>query len=326
MTGPTYEYHGRKAEALHPSAFPCLGPVATLNVITGASRRSLFSGARRYHPGTPVVYTDLPRQLADDLHRLALRGALPELVFFGSASDAFGETALVRELALQAFGHLLRAGVPVAFRTRGPIPAPFLELFGRHRDLVHAQVVVSSLTEHAREAFEPDDPPREARLADVEGLRRAGLAADVVLKPLLPFLSDDEAVLDDLFERLLQVGVRRVSGVVPTLHASTLEALGTTVSPVLRGLLLGAFGLRQIGDLPHAAGHGGPREPGVHVPEGPHQLLLATAARVARRHRVRFAPCYCSGHDPGAWGCFTGLPKPPLADAPKVAPRQGELL
>lgn len=325
MPGPVYEYHGRKSEALHPSTFPCLGPVATLNVITGASRRSLFSGARRYHPGTPVVYTDLPRQLADDLHRLALRGALPELVFFGSASDAFGETPLVQELALQSLGHLLRAGVPVAFRTRGPVQAPFLALFGRHRELVHPQVVVSSLTAQAREAFEPDDPPLEARLVDIAALARSGLAVDVVLKPLLPFLSDDEASLDDLFERLLQAGVKRASGVVPVLHASTLTALGTTVSPVLRSLLLGAFGLSQIGDLPHG-GHGGPREPGAHVPEGPRRHLLETVVRVARRHRVRFAPCFCSGHDPGAWGCFTGLPRAHGIGASRAAPRQGDLL
>jgi hypothetical protein len=325
VVAPAYEYHGRKSAALHPSVFPCLGDVATVNVITGASRRSLFSGAKRYHAGLPVVYTDLPRQIADDLHRLALRGALPPLVFFGSASDAFGETPLVRELALQALGHVLRAGVPVAFRTRGPVELPFLELFGRHRALVHPQVIVSSLAEHAREAFEPDDPRLEQRFETLVALRKAGLTVDVVLKPLVPFLADDEALLDGIFERLLREGVKRVSGVVPTLHASALEALGTTVSPVMKGLLLGAYGLRQIGELPRARG-GGPREPGVHVPEAPRQHLLDAVARVARRHRVRFAPCHCSGHDPGAWGCFTGLPVPRDGSEPKGPPQQADLI
>jgi hypothetical protein len=325
MATPTYEYHGRKSAALHPSTFPCLGAVATVNVITGSSRRSLFSGARRYHPGVPVVYTDLPRQLADDLHRHALRGTLPSLVFFGSASDAFGETPLVRELALQALGHVLRAGVPVAFRTRGPIDQPFLELFGGHRDLVHAQLVVSSLSSQAREAFEPDDPPLDERLATLAALARAGLAVDVAVKPLVPFLADDEARLDEMFERLLRAGVKRASGVVPALHASALANLGTTVSPVMRGLLLGAFGLRQVGELPRP-GVGGPREPGVQVPDGPRRHLLQTVAGVAKRHRVRFAPCFCSGHDAGAWGCFTGLPRPRGAEAPKGPPRQEELL
>jgi len=325
MATPVYEFHGRKAAALHASTFPCLGEVATLNVVTGSTRRSLFSGARRYHPGTPVVYTDLPRQVAEELHHRTQRGTLPELVFFGSASDAFGETPLVRELALQALGHVLRAGLPVAFRTRGPVDAPFLELFARHREHVHPQVVVSSLSAGAREAFEPDDPGLDDRLATIAALARAGLSVDVALKPLVPFLADDEAALDALFERLLRRNVKRVSGVVPALHASALDGLGTTVSPVMRGLLLGAYGLRQLGDLPRNP-HGPHREPGVPVPDGPRRHLLQSVAAVARRHRVRFAPCFCSGHDVGAWGCFTGLPRPRDTGAPKAPPRQGELL
>jgi hypothetical protein len=324
MPAPVYEYHERKSAPLHASTFPCLGDVLTLNVVTGSSRRSLFSGARRYHAGLPVVYTDLPRQVADELRHRALRGTLPELVFFGSASDAFGETPLVRELALQALGHVLRAGVPVAFRTRGPVDGPFLELFARHRERVHPQVVVSSLSPAAREAFEPDEPDLEERLATLASLVKLGLTVDVVVKPLLPFLADDEAVLDPLFERLLRAGVKRASGVVPTLHASALDALGTEIPPVMRGLLLGAFGLRQLGEIPRP-GPGQHREPGVAVPDGPRRHLLETVAAVARRHRVRFAPCHCSGPGVGAWGCFTGLPRP-REDVPRSTPRQGELL
>ena len=67
------------------------------------------------------------------------------------------------------------------------------------------------------------------------------------------------------------------------------------------------------------------REPGVAVPDGPRRHLLETVAAVARRHRVRFAACHCSGHGVGAWGCFTGLPRPREV-APRSTPRQGELL
>jgi DNA repair photolyase len=302
MGTPVYRFHNRKGRALLPTVLPCVGPVVSLNVITGCSQGCVFCPARRYHPGTPVVYTDLPRQVAEELGRMEARDELPRLVLVGTASDPFGEDSFVRELQFQSMLWILRHGLPLAFRTRGPVGPDFLDLFRRHRAQVHATVVMGAMAPAMQARLEPGTRDQASRLADLQGLLGAGVDARVRLEPLIPFVSDEEARLDPLFADLFRLGVRQVTGVSPTLHPAILADLGPSLGPVLKGLILGAFGLRQLEDL-HLR-H--PQSAGLPIPRQARLLMFQRVKRLAAKHRMAFAPCACNNPDLGGMRCFAG--------------------
>jgi len=314
MGQPVYRFHNRKGRALLPTVLPCVGPVVSLNVITGCSKGCLFCPARRYQPGMPVVYTDLPRQVSEELGRMEARDELPRLVLVGTASDPFGEDSFVRELQFQSMLWILRHGLPLAFRTRGPVGADFLDLFRRHRAQVHATVILGAMAPAVLDKLEPDTADLASRLADLEGLLATGVDARVQLEPLIPFVSDEESRLDPLFADLFRLGVRQVTGVSPTLHPAILADLGP--SPVLKGLLLGAFGLRQLENLhlrrSQSAGLPLPREARLH--------MFERVRRLAAKHRIAFGPCACNNPDLGGVRCWSGT-----ASAEWARHRQAEI-
>ena len=316
-----YQYRNRKSKALHPTTIPCLGAVHSVNVINGSSRPRLFAHHRR----APIVTTDLPRQLDEELARAARRDALPPLLVFGTDGDAFEEGELVRELQLQAMGFALKRGVAVAFATRGPIGEAFVALFQRYPGQVHPVVTLSVMPETSRLVLEPHAQPLDARMADLEALLKAGVHLSARLDPLVPFVGDDRKRLDQLFKRLYWIGVRHVSGVSPTLHPTALADFEPSLPAMLHGLLLGAFGLKKSADLQTRAA----RTRGVAVPARSRHAMFEAVHRAADDRGLLFRPCLCAHrHAERPAGCFSTVEEmvAPVKPVKPVKPGQMELL
>ena len=75
---------------------------------------------------------------------------------------------------------------------------------------VQLGVTLTTLDERLAELWEPGAASVDARLKVLEAARHAGLETSVMLGPLLPFLSDSQAAIEGLLDRVADLGVARI--------------------------------------------------------------------------------------------------------------------
>lgn len=207
----------KKPPALKPFFFGCLKGAHSINLTRGCLHRCVYCYARGY-PGAPEtveLYGNLleltARELASPLKRKKLK-----LVVFNTASDSFQPHPEVLRLAHGLMELLLKEGIPIYFLTKGVIPGKTLCLLQRYRHLVSPQVGLCSLDPKYSKTFEPYAAPPEERLKLIRKMISLGILPVVRLDPLIPFLTDTEENLKELFSALSASGVREI--IVNYLH------------------------------------------------------------------------------------------------------------
>lgn len=107
---------------------------------------------------------------------------------------------------------LAESGTPLSILTKGTLLRRDLPLLARARELVPVDVAMSIAVydDALQRSIEPGTPSTDARLATVTAAVEAGFEPAVFLMPVLPYLTDTRAHLDEAFARIRETGARTV--------------------------------------------------------------------------------------------------------------------
>ncbi len=236
----------RKAKVLTPSQFGCLRGIPTLNITNGCIFRCTYCYARGYsrapEAGIVELYANLPDLLKTELSR---KRKVPSWVILNTSSDCFQTHPDILGVTYEVVDLLLGREIGISFLTKGSIPHRFTQLFGRSPDKVFAQIGMVSLADRYWKAYEPGTPSPEERLENIQRLKAVGIVPEVRIDPVIPFVTDTESVMESLFRRLSDSGVKRVTlsylHLRPAIHRQLVEEL----SPLHRRLIESCFSTQE---------------------------------------------------------------------------------
>ena len=204
----------RKGQILTRARFGCLSEVYSLNITRGCEFECVYCYARGYPeaPGTGkiLLYANLPEKLARELDNPRRRKNITKVVF-NTASDSFQTHPDILKVSYHSMEVLLKRGIFISFLTKGWIPHGFIQLFAKHRDLVSANIGIVSLSERYQKLFEPGAATPSARLDNIDRLQAAGIEPQVRIDPIIPFYTDDESSVRELFKGLAQRSINKVT-------------------------------------------------------------------------------------------------------------------
>ncbi|MDP0397567.1 Rv2578c family radical SAM protein [Tsukamurella strandjordii] len=152
-----------------------------------------------------VVKTNLVSVLKKELRRASWRG---EAVALGTNTDPYQRAEGRYRLMPGIIGALAGAGSPISILTKGTLLQRDLPLLTTAATTVPVQLSVSlALLDPALQAsLEPGAPKPAARLGLIRAIADAGFECNVMVAPVIPYLTDDSASLRALFEALAEAG------------------------------------------------------------------------------------------------------------------------
>ncbi len=234
----------RKSRVLTKAQFGCLRDAYTVNVTRGCEFMCVYCYARGYPeaPGPDEVqlYFSLPERLAAELDSPRRRSVIDWIVF-NTASDSFQTHPDILETTYRAMRVLLEREIGFSFLTKGWIPNRFIELFSDHPDLVISRIGLVSMSDRYRDLFEPQAATVIERLQNIERLKAAGIGVEVRIDPIIPFWTDDEASIKELYGALAARGVSMVSLSYLHLRPAILGQLQKELPPKEYKVILSCF-------------------------------------------------------------------------------------
>lgn len=188
----------------------------TVNGYRGCSHACRYCFARPTHEyldldsGTDfdsqiVVKTNVAEVLRRELSR---RSWTREAVALGTNTDPYQRAEGRYELMPGILAALADSGTPFSILTKGTLLRRDLPLIAEAAQRVNVSVAVSLAVGDAElhRQVEPGTPSPEARLGLIAAIRDAGLDCQVMVAPVLPYLTDSVAHLDDLLARIAAAG------------------------------------------------------------------------------------------------------------------------
>ena len=181
----------------------------SLNCYTGCAHGCAYCYARymqRFHPHAEPWggFVDVKVNAVEALER-QVRRMPPGTVFMSSACDGWQPVEKERELTRNCCRVLLGHGFRVNALTKSALILRDLDIFaGRN---ARVGVTVTTLDGRLADLWEHDAGSVEARFGVIERAREAGLETAVMFGPLLPFLSDNQASIEALFERAADLAI-----------------------------------------------------------------------------------------------------------------------
>lgn len=305
----------RKGKILTPSQFGCLRGIPTLNITNGCIFRCTYCYARGYsrapEAGQVELYVNLPDLLKSELSR---KRKVPAWVILNTSSDCFQTHPDILDVTYEVIDLLLGRGIGISFLTKGSIPHRFIQLFGRSPEKVFAQIGMVSLSDRYWKAYEPGTPSPEERLQNVERLKAAGIAPEVRIDPIIPFVTDTESEMDPLLRRLSESDVRKVTlsylHLRPAIHRQLVEEL----SPLHRRLIESCFSTQEWKTV-------GSSSMSKLLPPALRERGYQRIRRIAEQFGITASTCQCKNPDLKGDLCGSGrvkgmqkeaLPKLPL--------------
>lgn len=247
----------------------------SLNPYTGCSIGCHYCYATSYiglRPSTPKK--SLEARLLRDLQVIP-PGAI---VNIGTSSDPYPPEEEELGLTRRALKHLIPRGYKVLITTKGVLYASRdLDLISRGN--VAVTPTITMLDERLSAIVEPAAPPPLDRLRAAREAARAGVPVAVRLDPVIPYVNDDPAMLEELVARIAEAGARMViTSTYKARHdnlARMRGALGEDGEKLYR--LYRERGVRIQGYL--------------YLPEDMRRKLLDPVRRAAEEHGLEFATC-----------------------------------
>jgi DNA repair photolyase len=177
---------------------------------------------------TVTVKTNVVDVLRHELTRPSWRR---ELVCMGTATDPYQPIEGSRRLTQGCLRALVDFRTPVTITTRGPLVVRDVELLSHLAQRAGARVCISlpSLDSAVISRTEPGTAPPQQRLRALRRLVDGGVEAGLLLAPILPGISDDEAGLRAVAQAAADAGARFLWATTLNLRPGTrdhfLEAL-----------------------------------------------------------------------------------------------------
>ncbi|GAC57033.1 hypothetical protein GOHSU_15_00260 [Gordonia hirsuta DSM 44140 = NBRC 16056] len=220
----------------------------TVNTMRGCSHACRYCFARPTHEylelnpagdfdSQLVVKLNVAAVLRKELRRRSWRR---ETVALGTNTDPYQRAEGRYRLMPGVISALAESGTPISILTKGTLLRRDLPLLRAARAAVDVQLGVSlaMLDDALATQLDPGAPSPRARLELVGALAEAGFAPHVMVAPVVPYLTDDTAQLDELLGALAAAGAARVTALPLHLRGATREVffdwLGRTHPALLR--------------------------------------------------------------------------------------------
>ncbi|MGP9539231.1 Rv2578c family radical SAM protein [Brachybacterium sp. AOP43-C2-M15] len=192
----------------------------TVNPYRGCSHACVYCFARSSHryldldsgadfDQQVVVKVNVADVLRAELSRRSWTG---ELVALGTNTDPYQRAEGRYGLMPGIISALADSGTPLSVLTKGTLlrrDLPQLEQAAR-RVPVDISLSIAVFDDALQKAVEPGTPSTAARLATVRAAADAGFAVTVFLMPIMPWLTDSDAQLDQALARIAEAGAARV--------------------------------------------------------------------------------------------------------------------
>jgi len=174
----------------------------SLNCYTGCAHGCIYCYARfmqRFHPHPEPWgrFVDIKANAIEVLKR-QLRRAQPGNVFMSSACDGWQPLEADLRLTRRCCELLLERGFELHVLTKSALVLRDLDVL-THR-AVRLGVTLTTLDEKLRRQWEPGAGPIAQRQEVLREAHRAAIRTSVMFGPLLPYLSDTEEAIAQLFE------------------------------------------------------------------------------------------------------------------------------
>jgi DNA repair photolyase len=205
----------------------CQAGLAVVNTIRGCSFGCLFCPVRRRPNDLHTTYlrSNVTELLEQELARRTRAGVLAAGVIVNSFSDSFQPMEASLALTYEAMRIALSWGLDVHVRTRGVVPDGFGDLFLRYPGKVHVQVSLFSMNAELARLYEPAAATPQQRLDSIRALLRFKVDVQARIEPLIPFISDTAAHLEELVRHLRSVGVTNATSSYLILRPDMLERM-----------------------------------------------------------------------------------------------------
>jgi DNA repair photolyase len=300
---------GEKKHAISKGHIGCLGDVATINVARGCGGGCVFCHARCVAgappPGAVLLYENLPDLLRKTLERR--RRPLPRFALFSTASDPFLGGQQVVDVSRACLQTLVEHNIGLSLSTRGDVPEAVVDLLARHRDFVRFTLPLPSLSEEYVRDWEVGTALPRERLFLLQRLQRAGVAVEVRIEPLIPFVNDSTEQLRELTSALAGVGIESATVSYLHLRPGVAEQLQREAPGEMGPLVLGGF-------VPDDPAFQQPTGKFQHLPVKLRAAGLRRIQRIARDRGVRVSACNCQNPGIPARRCAV---QPPHLPQPK---------
>jgi len=292
----------RKGQVLRKVNFGCLKGTYALNVTMGCGFSCVYCYARGYTNAPPkgVVYlfTNLPYLLKRTLDGVRRR-VRPDYMVLNTASDCFQDHPDILNITYQVMEVLLTRGIGISFLTKGYIPDRFLDLFKRYCQNIMAQVGLVSLSEKYWKTFEPGAAKPQDRLENIDRLKDMGITPQVRMDPIIPFITDTEKDIDEMFKKLRSLDVRSVSLSYLHLRPAIMEYLKSDLPSIYKKLVESLFqGQKWI--------HVGTSTKTKLVPLGLRRKGYQRIKSIADRYGLSTFICACKNPDLKGSVCISG--------------------
>jgi DNA repair photolyase len=205
----------------------------SLNPYTGCAHRCTFCYVRAFEARADRPSDDrygrsirVKVNVADVLrHELSRPSWKRESVAVGAATDPYQPAEGRYRLTRACIVELGRSRTPFSLITRGPMVRRDVDVLvdAARRAKVHVSFSVPTLDERVWRATEPGTAPPRQRLEAVRVLTEAGIDCGVALAPILPGLSDDPRLLDDVVREARAAGATGIWANVLYLRPGTRE-------------------------------------------------------------------------------------------------------
>jgi len=236
----------RRGRVLTKSDFGCLKGIPTINITNGCLFQCTYCYARGYSQAPPTgkveLYGNLPKLLEEELAR---KRKIPPWVVINTSSDCFQPHPEILKVTYEVIRLLLDWGIGTSFLTKGEIPQPFLRLFAKSPAKVLAQIGLVSLSERYWKDYEPLAPSPKLRLHNIRKLKEIGINCEVRMDPIIPFLTDTEREVTQLFEELRKAGAEKVTLSYLHLRPAIQDQFAKELSPLQAKLMKACFASQE---------------------------------------------------------------------------------
>lgn len=293
----------RKSRILTKAQFGCLRNAYTLNITRGCEFTCVYCYARGY-PDAPFsgevqLYRNLAEKLATELDSTKRRSVIDRVVF-NTASDSFQTHPAILDITYDTMNVLLERKIGFSFLTKGWIPGRFIELFAKFPEFIVARIGLVSIANRYRDLFEPHAATVDERLQNIERLQTVGVDVEVRIDPIIPFYTDDESSIEQLF------------GVLSSRHITSVSLSYLHLRPAILDQLREELPVTEFNVL-HSCFE---RKPWTKVGTATHSKLIPRALRkkgyqrflkLASKFGIKALICQCKNPDIPGQLCSTSF-------------------
>jgi len=204
-----------------PGTSPRMPLAWTINPYRGCTHACVYCFARPTHEYLELdAGRDFERELVVKVNvgevlqrELARPSWAREPVALGTNTDPYQRAEGRYRLMPGIIAALAASGTPFSILTKGALLRRDLPLLIEAAGQVPVSVAMSIAVfdPELERSVEPGVPAVNARLETIRTLRDAGFAPSVLLMPVLPYLTDSKAQLDDALRRIAEAGAVHVA-------------------------------------------------------------------------------------------------------------------